>query len=87
MKIRLYPKTQVKSKENRPMLFSDLKNVVYTKGIDHGWTIAFDHVDHIHKTEEIRGHSVFTSEHYAAFTLLCESYVDEKWAKDILGGN
>lgn len=88
MRIRLYPKSHVKSKENRPMLFSDIDKIKYTQGDNGSWTIAFEHVDHIHKTEDIRGYSVFSSEHFAAFTLLCESYSDTNKAKTVLeGGN
>lgn len=86
MRIRLYPKSHVKSKENRPMLFSDIDKIKYTQGGNGTWTIAFEHVDHIHKTEDIRGYSVFSSEHFAAFTLLCESYTDTLKAKKILEG-
>ncbi len=87
MRIRLYPKTQVKSKETRPMLFSDITNIMYTPGENGSWAIAFDHVDHIHKSENIRGYSVFSSENFAAFTLLCEDYEDQKLAKQILEGD
>lgn len=87
MRIRLYPKTQVKNRENRPMLFSDIQNILYMPGENGTWSIAFDHVDHIHKTEDIRGYSVFSSEHFAAFTLLCEDYEDKKLAKQILEGD